>query len=99
MILPAPVCESSALIKELTQAGVSVVAVATGRYHGKTTSVHIDEFKAAYEMTNYLLSKGHKRIGFVKGHPDHTSSHQRERGFLEALQEAKRPCDPALIFR
>jgi LacI family transcriptional regulator len=97
MILPAPVCESSALIKELTHAGISVVAVATGRYHGQTTSVHIDEFKAAYEMTSYLLSKGHRRIGFVKGHPDHTSSHQRERGFLEAMKDAEQSCDPAFI--
>ena len=99
MILPAPVCESSALIAELNQAGVSVVAVATGRFHGQTSSVHIDEFKAAYEMTNYLLSRGHRRIGFVKGHPDHTSSHERERGYMEALRVADCPIDRKLIVQ
>ena len=97
MVLPAPVCESAALIAELTQAGVSVVAVATGRFHGQTSSVHIDDFKAAYEMTNYLLARGHRQIGFVKGHPDHSSSHERERGFLEALRVADCPIDRKLI--
>jgi LacI family transcriptional regulator len=48
-------------------------------------------------MTNYLLTRGHRRIGFVKGHPDHSSSHERERGFLEALRVADCPIDRKLI--
>ena len=88
MVLTAPLCESTELIEELTQAGISIVAVATGYFRGNVTCVGIEDFKAAYEMTNYLLGLGHRRIGFVKGHPSHTSSTQRALGFEAALHDA-----------
>jgi len=37
-------------------------------------------------MTDYLLRLGHRRIGFIKGHPSHTSSAQRLLGFEAALR-------------
>ncbi|HEY0282786.1 MAG TPA: LacI family DNA-binding transcriptional regulator [Rhizomicrobium sp.] len=88
MVLTAPISESAELIEELTEAGISIVAVATGRFSGNVTCVGIDDFKAAYEMTNYLIGLGHRRIGFVKGHPSHTSGVQRARGFEAALRDA-----------
>lgn len=90
MVLTAPLSESTELIEELTQAGISIVGVATGHFRGNLTCVGIDDFKAAYEMTNYLLGLGHRRIGFVKGHPSHTSSIQRALGFEAALRDT--PC-------
>jgi LacI family transcriptional regulator len=86
MVLTAPLSESSELIDELTQAHISIVAVGTGFFRGNVTCVGIDEFKAAYEMTDYLLRLGHRRIGFIKGHPSHTSSAQRLLGFEAALR-------------
>jgi LacI family transcriptional regulator len=88
MVLTAPLCESTELIDELTQAGISIVAVATGYFRSNVACVGIDDFKAAYEMTNYLIELGHKRIGFVKGHPSHTSGVQRAMGFEAALHAA-----------
>ncbi len=40
-------------------------------------------------MTVHLLKLGHRRIGFVKGHPNHTASAERLEGFQQALAEAK----------
>ncbi len=87
MVLTAPISESRKLISELLKAGVSVVSVATGGFRGEVTCVGIDDCKAAYEMTNYLLKLGHRRIGFIKGHPSHTSSTQRFKGFEQALHD------------
>jgi LacI family transcriptional regulator len=39
-------------------------------------------------MTRHLLGLGHKRIGFINGHPSHTASGQRFRGFIEGMTEA-----------
>lgn len=89
MVLTAPVSESSELIAELTQAGISIVAVATGHFRGEVTCVSIDDFQAAYDMTKFLLRLGHRRIGFVKGHPSHSSSRQRALGFEAALRDTK----------
>jgi len=88
MVLTAPLAESAELIEDLTKARISIVAVATGYFRGNVTCVGIDDFKAAYEMANYLMGLGHRRIGFIKGHPSHTSSKQRELGFQAALRDA-----------
>lgn len=88
MVLTAPISESSELIAELSEEGISIVAVATGHFRGEVTCVGIDDFKAAYEMANYLIGLGHRRIGFIKGHPGHTSSRQRFLGFEAALRDA-----------
>jgi LacI family transcriptional regulator len=45
------------------------------------------------EMMRYLLELGHRDFGFIKGHPNHVASHDRFRGFCDALAEAG--LDPA----
>ncbi|MDE2183493.1 MAG: LacI family DNA-binding transcriptional regulator [Alphaproteobacteria bacterium] len=88
VILPPPLCEAEDVLEELRQAGAPAVSVATGRFDSKTSCVRIDDFAAAYEMTNYLLGMGHRRIGFLRGHPNQTASAERERGFATALRDA-----------
>ena len=97
MVLTAPISESAELIEELTQAGISIVAVAASHFGGNVTCVGIDDFKAAYEMTNYLVRLGHRHIGFVKGHPSHTSGIQRALGFEAALRDAGRKVEKPTI--
>jgi LacI family transcriptional regulator len=88
MVLTAPMSESPEVIAELKEHGLVVVGVATGTYSGEITCVGIDDFRAGYDMTKYLMGKGHKRIGFIKGHPLHSSSRQRLAGFEAAIREA-----------
>ena len=88
VILPPPVCESHVILAELKKAAIPTVAVATGRFRSDASCVRIDDFKAAYEMTRYLLELGHRRIAFIKGHPNQTASGERWLGFETALREA-----------
>ncbi len=97
VILPPPVCESHVILTELKKAGTPTVAVATGRFRADASCVRIDDFKAAYEMTRYLLSLGHRRIGFIKGHPNQTASGERWLGFETALRESDlKPTPPCI---
>jgi LacI family transcriptional regulator len=50
--------------------------------------VRIDDYSAALEMTRYLISLGHERLAFIKGHPNQSASEERWLGFTAALQEA-----------
>jgi LacI family transcriptional regulator len=93
VILPPPVCESHVILTELKKNGVPTVAVATGRFRPDASCVRIDDFKAAYEMTQYLLALGHRRIGFVKGHPNQTASGERWLGFEAAIRESDFPVE------
>ncbi len=88
MVLTAPMSEDANLIAELKGQNLSLVGVATGSYSGEITCVGIDDFRAAYDMTKYLINLGHQRLGFIKGHPSHSSSRLRLAGFEAAVREA-----------
>jgi LacI family transcriptional regulator len=97
VILPPPLCESKAVCSELANAEIPVVAIASGRFQPDLSSVRIDDFRAAQEMTEYLISLGHSRIAFIKGHPNQTASGLRYEGFHAAMSAAGLPIDQALV--
>jgi len=88
LILTPPLCESERVLAEVRQAGVVAVAVATGHASSYMATVRIDNEAAARDLTEYLLSLGHRRFGCIKGHPGDIGSQQRLTGFLGALAEA-----------
>ena len=95
VILPPPLSESQPIMAELDSMGIPVVTVAMGAPRADSLNVRIDDHAAAMEMTRYLLDLGHRNIGFIKGHPNHVASHDRYRGFCDALTEAGIDCDKA----
>ncbi|MGN6849960.1 MAG: LacI family DNA-binding transcriptional regulator [Sphingomicrobium sp.] len=88
VILPPPLSESVPILTELALAGTPVVTVAMGKLYPNALNVRIDDFAAAKQMTEYLIGLGHRRIGFIKGHPAQIASAERERGFMAAVTEA-----------
>ncbi len=97
VILPPPLSESEPILDELAAVDMPVVTVAMGQLHPNALNVRIDDFAAAAEMTRYLLGLGHRRIGFITGHPRHVASIERERGFRAALEQNGIVPDEALI--
>ncbi|HYJ42050.1 MAG TPA: LacI family DNA-binding transcriptional regulator [Steroidobacteraceae bacterium] len=61
--------------------------------------VSSDDREAARQMTRYLASLGHQRIGFVCGPREHDSMQQRRQGFFDGLQIAGLPIDPCIILQ
>ncbi|HWT13528.1 MAG TPA: LacI family DNA-binding transcriptional regulator [Allosphingosinicella sp.] len=86
VILPPPLSESLAVHGELAASQTPVVTVAMGVPQPGGLNVRIDDFAAAAEMTRHLLELGHRHIGFIRGHPNQTSSAERNRGFVAALE-------------
>ncbi|NIJ28806.1 LacI family transcriptional regulator [Sphingomonas insulae] len=97
IILPPPLCEAPALLALLAAAGVPTVAVATGLPAERQLAIRIDDREAAATMTRHIMDLGHRRIGFIKGNPNLSASHQRLEGYREALAAADIAVDPALI--
>ena len=60
-------------------------------------SVYIDSEDAAFTATTYLLSCGHRRIGFIGGPEQHVNFSRREAGYRRALTKFGVPFDPALV--
>jgi len=99
IILPPPLCDAPEVLKTLAASHTPAVAVATGRPPADVSAVRIDDFEAAHAMTRHLLGLGHRRIGFIKGHPNQTASQQRLEGYLAGLEEASVASDPALVVQ
>jgi LacI family transcriptional regulator len=93
VILPPPLSESAPVKAELAAAGIPSVSVAVGRPDVDALTVRIDDFAASAAMTKHLIDLGHRRIGFIRGHPNLLASAERYRGFMAALADAG--IDPA----
>jgi LacI family transcriptional regulator len=59
--------------------------------------ISVGDTDAADEMTEYLLQLGHRRIGFILGHPDHGQSHDRLAGYRRALKRHDIDLDDDLV--
>ncbi|WP_347302817.1 LacI family DNA-binding transcriptional regulator [Croceibacterium sp. TMG7-5b_MA50] len=88
VLLAPPLADDPALVALLRAQGMAIVAIGSMRHDPTITSVGIDDHAAAGAMTRHLLELGHRRIGFITGHPDHASSKLRLEGFREAMAEA-----------
>jgi LacI family transcriptional regulator len=79
-------------------AGSSAPVVAADPHAGSSTlpTVASDNLKGAMLATEYLVSLGHRRIGFLGGRPDLESARLREQGFRQALRAAGIDFDPEL---
>lgn len=53
--------------------------------HGQGKAVHCDNIGGGALVADLLLDRGHRRIAFVAGDEDTSSSHDRERGFCDRL--------------
>lgn len=99
LILSPPVTDQAALLTELKRRNTPFVRIAPGNKHGICPYSYIDDVAAATEMTRYLASLGHRRIAFVVGHPDHSASRDRLRGFRRGLAAEGLTEDPDLILQ
>ena len=60
-------------------------------------SVHATNHQGAMDAMNYLLSLGHRRIGFISGRAELESSTRRLMGYRDAMKQAGFSIDDMLI--
>ncbi|GGI86379.1 LacI family transcriptional regulator [Polymorphobacter multimanifer] len=85
VILSPPVSDSAEVIAALQRSNLPFVRIAPGGSLDISPRVFIDDEAAAERITDHLVGLGHRRIGFIIGHPDHVASNQRLTGFRRAL--------------
>jgi LacI family transcriptional regulator len=88
LILSPPLSDDLEFIETARRSGVRVIAVSAGEESRATVmAVGIDERAGGLAIGRHLTSLGHRRIGFIKGPPEHRAAALRHDGFLEALHE------------
>ena len=66
--------------------------------HNDCTSIVIDNFKAAYDVTKHLLDQGCKRIMHMGGNLLRNVYSDRLKGYKQALRDARVPFDEKLVY-
>jgi LacI family transcriptional regulator len=97
LIVSPPLSESAPLIAALDQRNLPFVRIAPNDLTHPSPYVDMDDEGAAREMTEYLISEGHRRIGFIIGHPNHIASSLRQRGYRAALAHHHIAFDAAYV--
>jgi LacI family transcriptional regulator len=97
IILSSPVTDCEPVLRTLEAMDVPFVRISPGTNHALTSSVFMDDVQAADDMTSHLINIGHRRIGFIKGHPNHMASDDRLFGYRRALDRAGIPYEPQLV--
>jgi LacI family transcriptional regulator len=97
VILSSPVTDAPEALAELERRGIRFVRISPGTNHAITSSVFMDDAQAADDMTMHLINEGHRRIGFILGHPNHMASDQRHYGYRRALDRAGIDYEPDLV--
>ena len=88
LVLAPPACDDQRVIDELERRAIPFVRLQPGTQHQSAPAVLMDNEQAAFDMTSYLLSLGHRRIGFIVGDRSYAASGQRLTGHLRALSGA-----------
>jgi LacI family transcriptional regulator len=97
LILSPPICDHAGVLDLLDERATPYVRIAPAGQLERASYVYMDDEKAAYDITKHLLTLGHRRIGFVKGHSEHSASPLRYAGFTGAMREAGIEVQPGWV--
>jgi LacI family transcriptional regulator len=96
LIVLQPLSDLQSLNRLLLDEEIPCVRVSQRPFAG-LSRVSVADIDSADEMTEHLLELGHRRIGFIVGHPDHGQSHDRLAGYRRALARHEIEFDERLV--
>lgn len=91
VLLAPPLADSPEVLQVLKTTDTPAVIVTSSCLRENVSVVSIDDYKAAFTMTRHIISLGHRRIGFIIGHPNQLASERRLAGYCDAMAEAGLP--------
>jgi LacI family transcriptional regulator len=99
IILTPPLSDDRHVLSMIEERGLPCVRIAPMLEPDRGSTVVMDEYDAARAITDLLLRKGHRRIGFVRGPSIHLVSMRRYNGYANALGGKGLRIDPGLIVQ
>lgn len=97
IVLTPPFSDNPELVAHLKARNIPYARVAPVVLDDDSISIKSNDTQAAYEITNLLLALGHKEIAFIKGHPDHSATEARFKGYEKALNDSSIEINSSLV--
>ncbi|MEI8665363.1 LacI family DNA-binding transcriptional regulator [Pseudoalteromonas sp. B28] len=85
IVLTPPFGDFAELASFLKSKKIPYARVASALLQDDSISVRSNDEQGAFEITEHLINLGHKSIAFIKGHPDHSATQQRFKGYRRSL--------------
>jgi LacI family transcriptional regulator len=99
VVLTPPLSDDRHLLSLIEERGLPCVRIAPMLDPDRGCTVVMDEYDAARAITEHLLQKGHRRIGFMRGPRQHLVSMRRFNGYTNAIGGKGLRIDPGLIVQ
>jgi LacI family transcriptional regulator len=99
IVLTPPLSDDRHMLSLIEERRLPCVRIAPLLDMDRACTVVMDEYDAARAITDLLLQRGHRRIGFVRGPNIHLVSMRRYNGYANALGGKGLRIDPALIVQ
>ena len=97
VIIAAPISNMPELVDTIRSTGVPFVPLAQGLDESDEFTVATNDRAFSAEMTRYLASLGHRRIGFIRGNPNHAAVRKRFDGYRDGLADCSIEFDDELV--
>lgn len=88
IVLAAPLSNMPKIVDAVSATGTPLVRMSPGKENGEQYTVVTNDREVCAEMTRYLASLGHRRIGFITGHAHHQAIENRFLGYREGLEQS-----------
>ena len=99
IVLTPPLSDDRHILNLIEERGLPYVRIAPMLDLERGSTVIMDEYDAARAITDLLLQKGHRRIGFVRGPNHHLVSMRRYNGYANAIGGKGLRIDPSLTVQ
>ncbi len=99
LILIPPICDMAPLIDCLERLDKPYVCISPRESASALKTVYCDDTQATKDLTQHLISLGHRKIGFVVGDLDRRDAHARLEGFNQAMSLNNIPINPDYIVQ
>ena len=86
VFLSPPVTDHIPLLDLLDRYGVRYVRLAPAKQVDRSDSIFADDAVGVAALARHLWDLGHRRLGVVKGPPEHSASHVRLKSFLDEIE-------------
>lgn len=98
VVLVPPLTDDTRLLDALQERQLPFASISPRTPEGRF-GVTLDERGAVRELMAHLIQLGHRRIGHIKGPPQHGAATWRHSGYREALKLAGIPYDTVLVVK
>jgi len=99
VIITPPLSDLTAVTALFEEKHIPFVRIAPAERSDVRRSVFTNDRESCSRMTEQLVALGHRRIGFIMGHPDHIAIADRYRGYVDGLRACGLVLDKKLVLQ